>query len=98
VKERSAATTLRHVFARVTAESRWASIAENSDAQRAVHAFVEESRAGGGHFREVIIQTLALSGAAPGVASESAREVIAHWVVQAFYPLWLDSSDGKPND
>lgn len=83
--------TLRQIFARIANDSGWTSIADNQAARLAVRAYVEESRADGRPFREVIVDTLALTGAMSTMVAESARETITHWVVQAFYPMDSDA-------
>jgi hypothetical protein len=95
MKERAAATALRQEFARVSANSGWTSIADNDVARVAVRAFAQEARADGQGFREVIVEVFALIDTSTDAADESARETIAHWVVEVFYPLPPIRNDGE---
>jgi hypothetical protein len=88
MKERPAATTLRQVFAHVTENSEWSSIADNDVARVAVRAFVQEARANARPFRDVIMKVFALIADSTDGVDESTRATIEHWVVEVFYPLY----------
>ncbi len=76
---------LREVFVHVTQRSGWDFLHENAVARLAVRQFVDEARACGRPVDDVIIDSVALTGAASAAVADRHLETIIRWVVEDFF-------------
>jgi hypothetical protein len=90
MEERAAAVTLRQVFADVTAQGGWDGVEQNDVARSAVRNFVDDARATGMRVEDVIVEAVAITGAASSSVGDPQLEQIVRWVVADFFSRELD--------
>jgi len=88
--ERVAAAALRQIFADVTAHGSWDGVEQNDAARSAVRTFVEDARASGMRVEDVIVEAVAITGAASSNVRDPQLEQIVRWVVADFFSGELD--------
>lgn len=84
---------LREVFVHVAQRSGWDFLHENAVARLAVRQFVDEARASGRPVDDVIIDSVAITGAAGPAVADPHLETIIRWVVEDFF-----SSEQAPRE
>jgi hypothetical protein len=85
MEERLAAVTLRRIFAEVTAQDGWDGVDQNDAARTAVRSFVDDARATGMRVEDVIVEAVAITGAASSTVGDPQLEQIVRWVVADFF-------------
>jgi len=85
MEERAAAAMLRQVFADVIVRGDWTAVEENGGARRAVRAFVDDARANGMRVEDVIVEAVAITGAAANDVGDAQLEQIVRWVVADYF-------------
>jgi hypothetical protein len=90
MEERAAAAALRQVFADLTTQGGWDGVERNEAARSAVRNFVDDARATGMRVEDVIVEAVAITGAASSNVRDPQLEQIVRWVVADFFSREFD--------